>query len=142
MTPEHQWWRLFIYASGTNDETSIKVIEFRSVIDGANIAIGGTASASHEQGPAYPAGSAFDGDSGTKWQTPINEDYTSNIWIAYDLGEGVTAEVKQILIENEIVSRAPTDFSLQWSDDGIDWKEVQRWQTSWSLNGEVQVFDV
>ncbi|MBF0191722.1 MAG: discoidin domain-containing protein [Magnetococcales bacterium] len=119
----HRFWRLYITGStraGVND-IALAGIEFRASLGGASICIDGEATASHNP---ENAASAFDAWMWDGWEATV---YGGDIWIGYDLGDGITSEVAEIQLTPLAAGFAPSNFALQWSDDGTLWGEAKSW---------------
>lgn len=117
-------WRLNITAKYTSGNwTSIKDMEMRGVAGGANLATGGVASASVNNGGANPASNAFDGNAATQWQTGTA---TVPQWIQYTFATAVTIE--QVSITQASLGDNPTAFDVQYWDGAA-------WVTYWSVSG-------
>lgn len=122
--PTSTQWRLNITAKYTSGNwTSIKDMQFRSTPGGSNIATGGTASASVNNGGANPASNAFDGNAATQWQTGTA---TLPQWIQYTFASPVTVE--QVSITQATLGDNPVTFDVQYHNGTT-------WVTYWSVFG-------
>lgn len=117
------FWRFNITASRTQDvyPTTVLEAEMRSVIGGADLCVGGTASASSQEG-TYPASKAFDGLVGSEdvW-VPLPGALPQ--WLRYNLPSA--AEIVEVMLQAATTTtraaRAPQSFDVQWSTDGVVW---------------------
>ncbi|GAB0056756.1 hypothetical protein SIID45300_01068 [Candidatus Magnetaquicoccaceae bacterium FCR-1] len=119
-TTQHRFWRLYITASTRPfvNEVILIGLQLRAVVEGQTICINGTADASHNPDDASWL---FEGYG---W---YGLSYDGDLWVSYDLGEGVALEVVELLITPFEASRAPSAFSLQFSDDGTLWSDLKSW---------------
>lgn len=118
------YWRIMIaeVQAGTVSSVSIGEIEMRATVGGADQCAGGTASASTTFS-GFPASQAFDNDPNTRWASNAN----MRAWIQYEFPAPV--DVAQILIRspdagNYASGQMPREFSLQWSSDGVTFKNA------------------
>jgi hypothetical protein len=92
-----------------------------SVLDsaspGTDLARGATATASSIDQTGNEAPKAVDGDAGTRWSS----DYTDDQWIQVDLGAAKSFD--RVTIVWEVAYAA--DFTIQVSDDGSAWTDVE-----------------
>ncbi len=137
--PGHRYWRIHITEStSANNLVSLYEAQMRATVGGADQCSGGTASASHADGDAYKL---FDDNSGTYW---INGSPGEDTWFQYDFGSGNTVEVAEIaMVPRYGSSQTPTDFSLQYSDNGTDYTTAATWTgiTDWQ-GGVINEFEV
>ncbi|MBF0263164.1 MAG: discoidin domain-containing protein [Magnetococcales bacterium] len=120
-TSAHRFWRLHITASTrpyVNDIVLLN-LRLRAVAEGPTICINGVADASENPLDAEWVFAEYGGWSALS--------FGGEVWISYDLGEGVASEVIEVLITPLYANRAPADFSLQYSDDGLTWAILKRW---------------
>ncbi len=75
--------------------------------------------ASGENPPGETAARLFDGDAGTKWLTR-----TRTGWVQMDFAAPVTVATYALTTANDAADRNPRDWTLQGSDDGTTWVDV------------------
>jgi hypothetical protein len=106
----------------------------RTSIGGANVCVGGTASANNYQGTYLPS-KAFDGLTtdtglGNGWasvNTTGSDGIGSFNWLMYDFGAGNEKDIQEIVLfapGTGGISGAnmlPIAWRFQWSDDGVSW---------------------
>jgi hypothetical protein len=104
----------------TNNQNTIDSFDYIPLTSGtANLATGGTATASTGNPPSEGAPQAFDGTTGTKWYTPT----TAPGWLQYNLGAGHATVVTRYNVSsaNDVPQRDPTNWQFQGSNDGTTW---------------------
>ena len=145
MTPgDYRYYRLLIAANnGDTSWSGVLELELREAVGGANVATGGTASASAF---ASSPDLAFDGlfTSGNGWNVQNSNSWP--IWLQYDFGEGVTRRVVEYRVgsyntTNSTSARSSRIWELQGSNNGSTWTTVHRVgnQTGWTF-GEMRTF--
>lgn len=116
----HLYWRVQINAVGGPSAVYVALpeIQMRDAIGGAQKCTGGTASASTTQSTNTPA-NAVDGNLSSIWRAnaaPVQ-------WWQYQFP--VAVDIVEIAISTGTgptgYQEAPTNFDLQWSDDGTSW---------------------
>lgn len=134
----HRYWRIKVNANG--GATYTLLCEVKMYLRGtATPATGGTASASGVNG-TNTAAKAIDGLTTTYW-----EYQNSNVWPQWwqvDYGAGNAKDIGSIDISSysSFPTEMPTDFEIQWSDDGATFTSVFRaqnlsaWSTSQTLS--------
>ena len=135
-----RYWRL--YTTANNGDAFTQVFDFQgaSITGGDNVFSGGTPISSTGANPER----AFDSSITTSWGTTGGD---MPNYIGYDFGDGNGVSLAEIrLICNSaavIEQRAPKDFSVQHSDDGVTWTTASSFtgETSWG-NGEIRTFAV
>lgn len=126
----------------TDGAAAIAELEFRETPGGANVATGGTASASNSY-PGLPASNAFDGNPSTLWGT--NGGAGANSTIAYQCPAPVSINEISMTARGDAagygVSQTPRSLRVQSSPDGTTWT------TEWTVadtgawaDGETKVF--
>ena len=85
--------------------------------------------ASAENPPGETAAKLKDNDSSTKWLA-----FSSTGWAAYQLAKPVTVVKYSLTSANDAAGRDPKDFTLQGSDDGSQWTDLDR-RTGQSFGG-------
>jgi len=140
----YRFWRLRVTANNGATDFYLNVAEFqlRGSIGGASVAIGGSAFAS-SQYSGNPAAAAFDGAVGTFYSSAGGE--ALPITLGYELvsSQEIVQYAVQAADTAARVLRAPADWVLECSDDGISWLKVHTviGQTGWSVN-ELRVFTI
>jgi len=141
MATPHRYWRINIaLANGASSYTSMSEVQLRDVVGGPDRTGSGTASASSAYS-GYPASSAVDNTTATSWASFPN--YVPQWW-AYDFGPGVAYDIIEVVISaraDGYPHEAPTDFTIEWSDNGADWTVAAHLLTTvWTGNGESKSF--
>jgi hypothetical protein len=155
----HRYWRLQLRDIGYRGYYGgIGELQMRTSIGGANVAIGGTASASSEAS-GWTAANAFDGlttDTGAfngwlAYYFSGSDGFGSFPWLMYDFGAGNEKDIQEIVIfapgtggmgANEL----PTAWDFQYSDDNVRWTTQRSYAfdastDEWTLNSS-RVYDV
>lgn len=120
--PSYLYWRILVLSEmGPEPYTSISNLEFRSQVDVAEQAVGGTPFSSGQLDPAYSAVNAFD--------LNIASTYISNgalpNWIGYQFP--TPRPVLQIAMRNReggFYQQIPKNFRVQGSNNGVDYVTV------------------
>lgn len=121
-------YRIEVTATNTTDTFFLNLAEFvlRSVSGGANIATGGTATASSEF-PANPASLAFDGNTATIYASA--DGAVSPQWLQYAIPSAGVTVVEFVLTSGDTAARAaraPKDFTISRSiNGGVNWTTVK-----------------
>jgi hypothetical protein len=129
-------WRLNVTATQSAAAwTSMAEVQMRTSIGGSNAATGGAAQASAAASRSTFAAKAFDGNSGTQWQSGTTSRPQQ---LTYYFSTSVT--IVEVAITAASATDAPTAFDLQYWDGAT-------WQTAFSrtspatwTNGETRVF--
>ncbi len=119
----HRYWRIAISANnGDASNTQICEMEFRGSVGGSDLTGSGTvlSGGSGSDGLGNEAAKAFDNNTTTTWVRTS----ATNTWIGYDFGSATT--VAEVMIRAYTApgteySRAPKNFTLDYSDDGSSW---------------------
>jgi hypothetical protein len=124
----HRYWRIYITAvcgnvgeglNGATGPCSIKEVELRASLGGADETGSGTASALSSDGGAPPA-NAFDNDTATAWGTSFLGPFP--VWLKYDFGSGNDKDIVEIALRPVTQPNwCPRDFLIQYSDDDSAW---------------------
>jgi serine/threonine protein kinase len=96
---------------------------------GRDLALNGTAIASSEEGPQWPASHAVDGDEATRWGSGFSDPQ----WLRVDLG--ARWQISEIRLDWE--NAHATAYRVEVSTDGTTWKSV--YSTSNGVGGKVVV---
>ena len=128
-TVSSRYWRIFVNSiGGSSDSVTIAIIELRDEPRGDNLLVNGTASSSSVLTASFAPRLAFDTSVQSAWAA--GSGLSSGEWIAYDLGEGNEISPTELSITARRAGRAPTDFDLQVSEDGLNWTSVRNLESS------------
>lgn len=133
----HRYWRIQIRAINGAATCGIGELQMRTSIGGANVATGGTATASATQ-VNYLAPKAFDGlttDTGvgngwagltTNFAGSGSDGAFSWPWLKYDFGSGNDKDIQEIVLYCPGTgglgpTSMPSSWFFQWSDDNVQW---------------------
>lgn len=126
----HRYWRLFIADNfepyGANRYyTSLTELEMFTTVGGSNVCTGGTAIASSDfTGSGWSMNNAFDGAKNVDIGWAANN-VAPPAWIGYDFGAGNEKDIVQysftVRSHAGSMTQSPRIFTLQYSDDGIEW---------------------
>lgn len=119
----HRYWRLS-FARATS-VIRISELALRTSVGGANVATGGTASASHTFG-GNSAANAFDGNATTFWNASSGLIAGEPVWLAYDFGAGNDKDIVEyvVTVDSSAGTGIPEGGYLQYSDNGTTWVTV------------------
>lgn len=79
----------------------------------------------------YEAFKAYDNDSATGWKPAIG-DTVPGCWIGWEEASEVEVYSVTIRVSGESYTYSPTNFDLQYSDDGVNWQTKQNFTfSSW-----------
>lgn len=135
----HEYWR--INGSSPTGVTFLAIaeVEMRATLGGADQCAGGTPSASTAD-PSSPASNAFDNNATTRWST-VSGNTTG--WLLYRFAAPVGVLEYTIQAHPTAPVRSPKDFSLEFSDDGVDWTaaDTRTNQIDWGA-GEIRTYQV
>lgn len=118
----HKYWRVLITKSRSSVTyfAMLAELEFRDVSGGVNLASGGVSTASSSLS-GYAPGMAFDTDPLSHWLSAA--DATLPQWIAYEFTSSV--QISEVMLQAGDTAaraeRAPQDFTIEFSDDGVTW---------------------
>ncbi|MGY0489523.1 discoidin domain-containing protein [Streptomyces sp. WG-D5] len=101
---------------------SLYALEVRDGADGADLARGGTATASSSD-TGKGAGLAVDGDPGTRWAVSRAERTRADSWLAVDLG--AAHDIDRVTLRWE--AAAGRAYRVQGSADGERWEDLAVW---------------
>lgn len=151
----HRYWRLVIWRVQSNSQNAkVNEIIFATTPGGTQAAVGGVATASSQFNTTYTPDKAFNGiqSSADYWQS-ANEymgiagstPYQGQGWLQYDMGAGNAIDVVEMRIyihtANTVIG-PPRDFSLFYSDNGVNFTHLfSAGGQAWS-DGETKTFDV
>lgn len=124
----HRYWRLTAAPFSNSVGLGIAEIELHTTVGGADVASGGTASASSTF--AGSAAQAFDDNPATDWE---GLSHTSD-WVQYDFG-GSPQDITEIAITASVDSNhAPASGTLAYSDDGTNFTTLLTFsgQSGWA----------
>jgi len=137
----HTGWRIRSISTPSTDYTGIHEVEFNEVVGEKTT---GTAVASSEYSTSgtYSAQAAFDGLSGINdyWVTELDEHVGA--WVGYiEPSAYAVTSVALTAPDAAFVDYMPTEFAVDYSDDGTTWTEVATYTTTWSAD-QRRVFSV
>jgi hypothetical protein len=123
-------WRAYFIARGVTNRSSLndmardffENVGFTEVVLGyTDRTTGGTASASGSVGGGEVASAAFDKVSNTKWN--VN---SATPWLQYQFADDATYAINayRIMSANDSPDRDPLDWTLQGSNNGTDWTDL------------------
>lgn len=116
----HERWRIYITATLGEWFCQIPECELRGTVGGADL----TGSGTPFTGTGATGTEIFDNNVTTK--ATINNAGVYPCWFGYHFGAGNAQHVEEFTITTDGgYDRAPTDFQLQWSDDGSTWTTVR-----------------
>jgi len=129
--PEARYWRLFInelVGNGVSgNRFTISELDFRGFPGGPSLIGEGqiSSTATFSNSPDR----LIDGDPFTAWSS---QGRGFGVWVAYDFGAGNDVAVNEVAITSNSSSvlannRAPKDFELQYSTDGVTWETATRY---------------
>ena len=121
--PSSARWRVSVSLAGGTGQLSLAEVQLRGAVGGADLATGGTVSASSEADPAI---NAFDDDTATNW-TVVG---LTGGWIEYTFV--ATTVIKEVAITSRndgSSDQGPTDFTVQYFDGSV-------WITVANVTGE------
>ena len=123
----HVYWRANIAGTDGGTTLTLAEIELHTAIAGANVATGGTATAS-----SGTAANAFDASNATNWA--VSADTAG--WIQYQLLTALDIVEFSITAPSATMTNAPNRCSLQYSDDNVNFFTIAlvNGQTSWTTN--------
>lgn len=127
-----RFWRMKIDHTGADGaNTSLARIAFFDETGTDNGYAGKTLLSSSVFG-TYNATNAFDASNSTVW---ISSAGAGNAYIGIDYGAGTPKKVESVLMRADLAARAPINFRLQYSDDGVAYTDhpiVIPTQAAWS----------
>lgn len=133
----HTGWRIRSISNPDASYVGIQEVEFNEVV-GAKTS--GTAIASSEYSASYGAQKAFDNvDNINSYWSTVNGG-TTNAYVGYI--EPTAYAVTSFALTapaSAFVAYMPTEFALEFSDDGTNWTTVQTYTTTWT-GGQRRVF--
>ena len=130
--PSTTWRFQFARNDGDANYLSVREVELRGSVGGADQCSGGTASASTEYSGTYAASTAFDNDTGTKWIPTVNH---ASGWLQYIFGSGLVDVAQYSIDPDTDYDRAPNSWMLERYDVSLsDWVPVDARinETGWS----------
>ncbi|MCQ4210669.1 discoidin domain-containing protein [Streptomyces longispororuber] len=132
-------WKVYVKVTDGKGNVGVETRSVRVVpppVDGTNIAVGKTATASSEQTSDYggcpcTAAKAVDGSHDTRWAS----DWSDPQWLQVDLGSRQSFRHVQLDWETSYAKA----YTVQTSDDGQNWRTVHEVTDG---NGGIDDFDV
>ena len=134
--------RLLFYGAGFSGAFAVAEVLYRETSGGANVATGGTASASSFIA-GYPPALAFDGVLTGGVNTSFAVNVSQGAWLAYDFG--VNRDVIEIVIyprSDASFAQAPTTLVYQTSSDNITWADRALLRPAAWASGVPQTFTI
>jgi len=113
---KHTYWRVRRVAQ---ENANVNYSGLNELAFGTGVPTGGTAIASSEDLPTYPATLAFDGDSATGWRSASTK--AMNAWIGYHFPTAFLPDEFSVSRNTSSSNYTPTEFAVEYSDDGITW---------------------
>ena len=132
------YWRFLVYDWPGGNPMQLTEITFQDEA-AARTNAGGTASASSLYSGADPEDAFDDAATYFTWGSGagIGE------WLVYEHAEPVAVVTVEVTGSKfSYQQRTPTDFAIEYSDDGVTWTELSRHQTTWGSSQETQAFTV
>jgi len=143
MSNAHQFWRLN-FTSGYSGYVSLAQVEYRN-IDGVRVSVptssGSLATASSIFSGTYPASNAFNNSAGTFWNSSSSYPH----WLKYDTNGLDIIDVFTVAIkirDGYSSEQAPSVFTLEMSDDDVEWIEVLSVTGATWINGEFNLYEI
>ncbi|HEJ3062495.1 TPA: discoidin domain-containing protein [Pseudomonas aeruginosa] len=143
----HRYWRLLLSQCVNSTQPVVGEIAFATAPGGANVATGGTASASKFD-TSFEADKSFDGNASTYWRVSGYVTGTGigigQEWIQYDFGAGNAKDIVEMRItfpSAPAPQTAPRAFTLYWSDDGLNFTRQRSWCEQSFANNETKTYD-
>jgi hypothetical protein len=132
----HRYWRMYITANNGYPGgwyMTIAELQLRTSFGGATVCTGGTP-ISDSAYPGRPASYAFDGNTTSSWSS---DSIALPHYIGYDFGAGNEKDIVEMsVMPADGINRYPTDWQLQYSDNGTTWATLFRVQFSdWTSAG-------
>lgn len=136
-----RYWRLRALQENGTGDLAVGEVRFKDS-GGSNIATGGTPVASSNFDGTYTAAKAFDGVT-----TGDNGWYAANSrrvgeWLGYDFGSAVAVHSIEIFPYSSILTDNFQGFVVEYSDDGVIWKDICAYKTAAWVAGAGQTFDI
>lgn len=129
--------RLYITSNnepGTTYSGTVARFQVRTEIGGVDRCVGGIATAVSEFNATFPAAAAFDTNPATIWTT---SDATFPAWLQYTFAAAIVP--KEVVIQagdnGSRAVRAPKNFLIQGSHDGVNWVTLGSFNaTEWGIS--------
>jgi hypothetical protein len=133
-------WRVYVHSVEDMYRISITELKLMDAEGTGDLAasIIPTTNSTRAEGQYGPS-KMTDGDTSTRYVSEFEE--VSDIWFAFDFGGSVNIGAVQITVSTS-ETRAPTDFSLEYSENGTDWIEKARWTYTEWVDFEEKLFFV
>lgn len=139
-----RYWRIVVTAVDGGSENSFAEMAWRTSAGGANQTGGAGSSLDGSIAPfsGQEAAKAYDGSASTWWGTIL----AGAPWHLYDFSAGVTKAITEVAItarNDASYNRAPKDFLIQRSEDGVGWATTLTvtGSTGWA-SGETRTFSI
>ena len=120
----YKYFRLYVTKNSGTSAGYVSVNEFRLYGEadhsGVDLCQGATVTSDSQYTADTNPSKAVDGDAATFWESSSG---TSPHWIRVELSEA--SQVRSFYLSSTAYSgEVPTDFSVQGSDDGVEWADV------------------
>lgn len=119
----HRYWRLLL-GRRSGVAAVVTEVQMRTSIGGANAATGGAALSS-TPGGGTTAANAFDGNTGTSFQSGVSDP----AYVGYDFGTPVSV-VEVLVTLGATAGTTPYSFIIDYSDDGSRWTSIANYDIS------------
>lgn len=115
-----RFWRILVHANNGDSSWKGAIPELEFINSGSVVSVGGTASASDYYTSTYVPEKAFDGDTGTTWHSQKNMAFP--YFLGYEWPTEVAIDAIRIKSASTRIERMPTQFEIQFSEDGVTWE--------------------
>ena len=116
----YKHYRLRIVAHGGDTYMGVAEFQLYSAVNGTNLALAGTATASSELNSSNGAADAVDGNTDTRWLAASTD---AGEWVAVELPAAAALYSYKVASDFD-PPRAPTAWMLEGSNDGATWETV------------------
>lgn len=131
----YRYYRIYITAVGSGTQVYLGEVELRTAIDGADVTSPSTPTnqSSHVFTGTNPnASKLVDNNTGTWWLTSTG---SLPAWASFDLLTPMDIKQIAMLPNPSYPVRAPRDFTIQGSNDGAAWTNIQSFTgQNWQAN--------
>lgn len=117
-----RYWRMLVSAVAGDSGIDVTDVQFR--IDGVDQTTPENAVAAASSSSFYALenlnpSKAFDADEATRWASDFSGTWPQ--WLQWDFGEGYSRPINGVAFTAPMGSRAPRNFIMQYSANGVDW---------------------
>jgi hypothetical protein len=137
---EHKFWRILVHANGGNTTFKGAIAEVAFLSGGDVVSTGGTPFASETYSAAYAVTKLFDFDPSTYWVSSTGGDFPYSV--GYEFAAPTFVDALRIQAADSGEDRAPTEFEVQYSDNGTAWTTTDvglATSVNWA-SGEIREF--